>query len=198
MTAERRGAPQKLHELFVQPILDGIVDSIEKGNYRWTAARARGVKRAVWEDWARWASAGVEPYASFWERIESAEAIACEWHVENMRKVAGGLNTVPIHDKDGNEIGVRTVGDWRPSTWWLSRKFTKDWSEKATLQQAAETAIAEEQIELSIPLLEQYLAKVGYRLLPLDTEPGRSDTEVSNDTRQASSAKKGRGAKPRT
>lgn len=197
MAANQPNPPKKLHELWREDVLAEILSAIEDGNYRSVSARAQGVKDTTWDEWMRWGNAGVEPYAEFLSRVVRAEAAACVWHTRNMKSHAKGENHVILHDSKGNETGVRTVGDWRPSTWWLSRKFAQDWSEKATLQQAAETAIAEEQIELSIPLLEQYLAKAGYRLLPLDTEPGRSDTEVSNDSRQTSSAKKGRGGKPR-
>ena len=196
-SAGKANPPKNLHRLWTDEVLDEIVSAISDGNYRAVAARSQGVRDTVWDEWMRWGGAGVEPYATLLDRVVKAEAEACVWHVRNMKSHAKGENHVILHDKDGKEIGVRTVGDWRPSSFFLSRKFAQDWSEKATLQQAAETAIAEEQIELSIPLLEQYLAKAGYRLLPLDTEPGRSDTEVSNDSRQTSSAKKGRGGKPR-
>lgn len=186
--------PKKLHELWRPEVLDEVVRLVEVGNYRLAAGLACGVKRTTWENWMLWARGGHEPYAEFGTRLDAAEAKAHCWHVENMRNHAKGDNHVVLKDAKGNEVGVRTIGDWRPSTWWLSRKFAHDWSEKATLQQAAETAIQQEEIELSIPLLEQYLAKVGYRLLPLNEDTGRNTTtEVSNDTRQGSKGRKDAG-----
>lgn len=184
--------PKALHELWRPEIIDEIVRKVEVGNYRLAAAMACGVKRTTWENWMLWGRSGFEPYAELGARLDAAEALAHCWHVENMRNHATGQNWRVLCDKDGNEKKLVPCGDWRPSTWWLSRKFAHDWSEKATLQQAAETAIQQEEIELSIPLLEQYLSKVGYRLLPLAEEPGR-DTELNNGTKQKGRSKGRRG-----
>lgn len=184
-----QGPPTKPHRLFTTDVLNAIVEHVSQGNYKGAAARAQGVTRSVWDQWLRWGNAGIEPYAEFVGRVESAEAAAHVYFVALMKKAAAGDNVVVLHDADGREVGVRTVGDWRAAAWWLSRKFAHDWSEKATLQQAAETAIQQEEIELSIPLLEQYLSKLGYRLLPMAEEPGR-DTELNNGTKQKGRSKR--------
>ncbi len=173
--------PKQPHRLFVPKVLDEIVASVNDGVWPETAARAQGVAHAIWYEWVRWGRAGHEPYAEFIDRVETGEAVANQWHVRNMRKCASGDNVIVLRDASGNEVGVSKVGDWRPSTWWLSRKFPKQWSEREALRQAAEDAIAKDEMQLPLELLEKYLEKAGYKLVPLDKEAGRETKENGED-----------------
>ena len=180
----RNKPPKQPHRLFVPEVLDAIVGAVSDGCWPETASRAKGVAPAIWFEWLRWGRAGFEPYAEFVDRVESAEAEANVWHVQNVKRCAKGDNVVILHDKDGNEVGVKTVGDWRPSTWWLCRKFPRQFSEREALRQAAEDAIAKDEMQLPLELLEKYLEKAGYKLVHLDKEAGR-EKESKNDDEEA-------------
>lgn len=179
----RNEPPKKPHRLFVPEVLDEIVLAVEDGVWPETAARANGVAHAIWCEWMRWGRSGFEPYAELVERIETAAAAGNVFHVRNIKRCAAGDNVVVLHDAEGNEVGVRTAGDHRPSVFWLSRKDPKRWSEKETLRQAAEEAIAKDEMQLPLELLERYMAKAGYRLVPLD-EAGR-EKETGDDEQEA-------------
>lgn len=189
----RYSPPEKPHRLFKEDLLEEVLSAVEDGCFPSTAARASGIATTTWEEWLRWGRLGFEPYADLVDRLEQSEAKACVWHVRNMKKHAAGDGVVILKDAKGNETGVRTVGDWRPSTWWLARKFAKQWAEKEVLRQVAEEAIEDEKIELPIPLLKQYLAKLGFDVVPLNDSPGRSTQETKDAT-----SKSKRGAKPRS
>lgn len=174
--------PQKIPKHFEEKVLEQILESIEYGAWPGTCALAAGVPKTAWDEWVRWGREGHEPFAAFMQRVEASKAAANLFHVKTLHRHSSGDCVVTLEDKDGNEVGVRTVGDWRPSAWWLSRMYASQFSEKEVLRAAAHEAIEKDQIQLSIPLLEQYLLKAGYRLVQLEASGRNQEASDGSDT----------------
>lgn len=188
----RREPPKKPHKKWTPEVLEEIIAAVEDGCWQRTSALAAGVPGTIWDEWARWGKAGYEPYASFLVDLEIAEGRGILWWVRVIKKHASGESVYVLKDNDGNETGVKNIGDWRPATWFLSRKDPKRFSEKETLRQAAQEALEQEQIELSIPVLENYLGKLGWGLVPLNDQSAAGHTAKETPDAKRTTEKKPR------
>jgi len=153
--------PKKPHRQWTTEIRQEILSHILDGVGIEEAGRIAGVTKSVFADWRAWGKRGIEPYAQFYEAIDVTVHQEEAWHVKNLRKHAGE--------------------DWRASTWWLARKYPKKYSEKHLIAEAAKEAVEEGRVRLSIPVLREYLAKLGYDLVPL-----KSGAEEANDAEDQS------------
>ena len=88
-----------------------ILDAIDAGNYRQTAAAAAGVHRNSLYVWERKAEAGEEPYASFMHDLMKAEAQA------EIKLLAEIRNAQPaVTGQTGADV-------WTAKAWILERRF---------------------------------------------------------------------------
>lgn len=106
-----------------------IVEAIEAGNYRSTAAAAAGVHRNRMAEWEKRGEAGEEPYASFACALQTAEAKAEMSLVAELRHAEPGIPT------------VRGADLWQAKAWLLERRFASRWCARVK-QQVAENVDA--------------------------------------------------------
>lgn len=96
-----------------------ILRAIGDGNYRHTACAAAGVHRNSLYNWEKKAEEGIEPYASFFDKLRVEEAKA------EIALLA--------------EIRAATMGDaWTSRAWIMERRFPKFWAARVR------TAVADE------------------------------------------------------
>ena len=85
-------------------LCDEICSYIEMGNYINRSCEAVGISTSTFNSWKRKGAKGIEPYATFLERVKKVEAKAEMVH------------TGIIHD-------VAQTGNWLASAWLLERKY---------------------------------------------------------------------------
>ena len=83
---------------------DFICENLRRGNYISTCCKAVGISRSTFALWKRKGKQGIEPYKTFLERVEQAEA-------------DGELRSMEIIDE------VASGGNWLASAWKLERKY---------------------------------------------------------------------------
>ena len=94
----------KFGSKLTKELCNRICDGLRKGNYVTTCCRANGISAATFYNWKRWGEEGKEPYATFLDKVEEAEAEGEMLHVE------------VIHDQS-------LSGNWLSSAWLLERKY---------------------------------------------------------------------------
>lgn len=119
------GRPTKLDEN-VQRV---IVEALEKGNYRSTAAAAAGVHRNTLINWERRGEDGQEPFASFVVAMQQAEARA---EMSLLAEIQSARPGVP---------GVSGADVWTAKAWILERRYASRWCARVK-QQVAESVDA--------------------------------------------------------
>ena len=95
-------------------LTERIAQLIKAGNYRETACAASGVSSRQMREWLQKGAEGLEPFASFLEAMDVAEAGAEARHVL----------TITSASKE----------DWRAAAWILSRKYHKRWGDKIQVE----------------------------------------------------------------
>ena len=110
---ENNGRPTKLNKDMCERICEGL----RQGNYITTVCRANGISQRSFYAWKKKGEQGLEPYKTFLERVEEAEAEGEMLHV--------GI----IHD-------TALTGNWLSSAWLLERKYPERFGkrEKMALQ----------------------------------------------------------------
>lgn len=103
-----------------------IVAAIETGNYRDTACRAAGVSDRSLRNWCERGETGEEPYASFFDALQAAEAKA------EMALLA------QIKDAQAGTPGVSGADLWQSRAWVMERRWPKRWAARVR------TVVAEE------------------------------------------------------
>lgn len=103
-----------------------VVEHIRAGNYRETAARAAGITRQTLWNWEQRALTGEEPFASFAEALDQAEAEA-ETTMLARVNAAGPAVT-----------GVSGPDPWQATAWVMERRWPKRWASRVR------TVVAEE------------------------------------------------------
>lgn len=88
-----------------------ICENLRKGNYLSTTAKACGINSSTLSQWIRRGKKGEEPYATFYKRVEQAEA-------------EGELRSMAIIDD------VASTGNWLASAWKLERKYPQRFGKK--------------------------------------------------------------------
>lgn len=102
-----------------------IVEAIEAGNYRSTAATAAGVHRNRMAEWEKRGETGEEPYASFAAALQQAEAkaeIKLLDEIRNAKPAVAGINGADL---------------WQAKAWIMERRFGPRWCARVK-QQVAE------------------------------------------------------------
>lgn len=97
-------------------LADRIVDMVRGGNFRATALRACGLSKNVIRNWELAGEEGKEPYASFTERLQEAEAES------EAKLVAEVRNARP------QVVGVSGPDLWQARLALLERRFPNRWS----------------------------------------------------------------------
>ena len=116
-----RGRPTSL----TSEVMKVIIEAVEGGNYRATAAAAAGVHRNRMAEWEKRGEAGEEPYAEFACALQMAEAKAEMTLLRELRSAQPG---VP---------GVSGADVWTTKAWILERRFASRWCARVK-QQVAE------------------------------------------------------------
>lgn len=88
-----------------------IVGFIRAGSYVETAAAASGISKTTFYEWLKRAASGEQPFLSFAEQVEEAQAMA------EMRDLA--------------LIGKAAERDWTAAAWRLERKFPDRYGTRA-------------------------------------------------------------------
>lgn len=101
------GRPTKLTKKRCEFICEGL----KKGNYITTCCRAVGISDATYRLWKRKGKQGIEPYATFLQKTDEAEAI-------------GEMRALEIIDDSA------TSGNWLASAWKLERKYPQKFGKK--------------------------------------------------------------------
>lgn len=92
--------PRKL----TKQVCEAICDGLRKGNYITTCCRAVGISIPTYYYWKKKGEQGLEPYKTFLEKVDEAEANGEMLHLEI------------IHDN-------ALTGNWLSSAWLLERKY---------------------------------------------------------------------------
>ena len=97
-----------------------IIQALEAGNYRKTAAALAGVSESTfysWIDKAKQRKTG--KYVEFLESVKKAEEKAKAYHLQQIRKASEN-------------------GSWQASAWYLERKHPNEWGRKQQVDMKAE------------------------------------------------------------
>mgnify|MGYP002626333149 CR=1 FL=1 len=92
-----------------------ICANLRKGNYLTTCARACGVSVSTLNNWKKRGRKGEEPYKTFLEKVDEAEA-------------EGELRSMGIIDD------VASTGNWLASAWKLERKYPQRFGKKERME----------------------------------------------------------------
>lgn len=95
---------------YVQEKIELICKAIKSGLTINNAARAAGVNPNTYYVWKKKGEAGIEPWASYWERVQLA-----------------------IHQGEAvlaNRIATASQDDWRAAAWMLERRHPENWSKQ--------------------------------------------------------------------
>ena len=104
------GRPTKLDEVAARR----LVEAVERGNNRATAARLAGIGPSTLREWMARGRLGQEPFAAFLARLKKADATAEAEAVKLVRDAARG-------------------GTWQAACWWLERRRPRQWGRRDAL-----------------------------------------------------------------
>lgn len=97
-----------------------IIQALEAGNYRKTAAALADVSETQFYHWMqRGETAKSGKYAEFAESVKKAEEKAKAYHLQQIRKASEN-------------------GSWQASAWYLERKHYKEWGRKQQVDMTAD------------------------------------------------------------
>lgn len=130
---------------------DLAIEFTEQGATLYLAAEACRISHRTIDNWVSRGKQGEAPYAEWYERLQAAQASVTMEFIACVRRASVG-------DKSYK-------GDWRAAAFWLSRRRPREFAEKEVLRQAANEAVENDEVELSIPVLENYLSRAGYKLV---------------------------------
>lgn len=112
---ERVPSKGNYHTKLTKELCDEICTYIEMGNYINRSCEAVGISPSTYNNWKKKGRKGIEPYATFLERIEKVEAKAEINHL--------GL----IHD-------VAESGNWLASAWILERRYPNRFGKRERME----------------------------------------------------------------
>lgn len=115
-----------------------LVRLVRAGNYRETAAAACGIAPRTLRKWLQWGAEGKEPYATFSETVDRAEAES--------------------EARDVAFIGTAGQSDWRAAAHRLERKHPKRWGKQVRI-------VYEDVIRKVLSVAERVLAPEVFELL---------------------------------
>jgi uncharacterized protein CbrC (UPF0167 family) len=99
-----------------------ILEAIEAGNYKSTAAQAAGIHRDTLNGWELRGKAGEEPYASFSDALLKAEAKAEMDLLAEIKAARPGIT------------GVQGADLWQARCWVMERRFASRWCARVKQQ----------------------------------------------------------------
>lgn len=92
-----------------------ICENLRRGNYITTCCRAVGIHPSTFNEWKKKGEKGIEPYATFLERVTQAEA-------------EGELKAMKVIDE------VADSGNWLASAWKLERKYPQRFGKRERME----------------------------------------------------------------
>ena len=95
-----------------------ILEAVRAGNYKATACAAAGIHRDTLNGWELRGRTGEEPYASFVEELEQAEA---QSEIEMLSRVRNAEPSIPE---------VKGADPWQATAWAMERRFPKRWAQR--------------------------------------------------------------------
>ena len=126
-----------------------IVEGVLKGNYITTVCKSVGISTSTYNNWKKKGEQGIEPYATFYERVTEAEAQA-EMDI---------LDVIYTNAIDG--------GNWLSSAWILERKYPHRFGKR---EQMALQTDNDFKLEISTAKSPYELGEEEKRLLKEDEE----------------------------
>jgi hypothetical protein len=97
-----------------------IIQALEAGNYRKTAAALAGVSESAFYKWIEKGTTNKSgKYVEFVESVKRAEEKAKAYHLQQIRKASEN-------------------GSWQASAWYLERKHYKEWGRKQQVDMTAD------------------------------------------------------------
>jgi len=115
-STSKGGAPTALTAV----VADAIVGSVRRGNFLSPSAEKAGVARNTVSSWKRKAEQGIEPYYSFFERVNRAIS---EAELETVQE-------------------LREHSDWRAKAFWLERGPNRERWQQQQVSPATELAVS--------------------------------------------------------
>lgn len=97
-----------------------IIQALEAGNYRKTAAALAGVSERTFYSWIKKAeSHKTGKYVQFLQSVKKAEEKAKAYHLQQIRKASEN-------------------GSWQASAWYLERKHPQEWGRRQQIDMDAQ------------------------------------------------------------
>lgn len=121
-----------------------ICQALREGHYQGTAAQLGGISYSTYQDWMRRGRVerkeGIDGiYARFEEACRLAMAEAEAEALRHVREASRGWKERTIETESGADGKVKervteTVKrDWRAAAWFLARRHSRDWGDKASV-----------------------------------------------------------------
>ncbi len=140
-----------------------ILEAIRAGNYKVTACSKAGIHRDTLNGWELRGAKGEEPYASFSDALQTAEAEAEAKLLTEIRTAQPGIP------------GVSGADLWTAKAWILERRWPKRWA--ARVRQAVT-----EELDALTDRLQRRLDDATYRKV-LDASREDASGEAAGDAR---------------
>lgn len=160
-----------------------ICQFLRAGNYFNVACRCSGISALTGREWLDRGRgtdkrSQVEPYISFAEAVQKAEAEAEAEAIMRIQKAARGgseVKTEVIRKPDGTETTRTTLQEpqWTADAWFLERKFHMDWARRDRAEVTGKDGGAIQLEHGVTPALSEYL--VSLRTWRGATDPHKGD-----------------------
>lgn len=118
-----------------------IVDALDAGNYRTTAAAAAGICRNTLASWERRGLEGEEPYVAFTRDMQQAEARSEMTLLAAIRNAESG-------------------DPWQSKAWMMERRFASRWSAKVKQTVAENVEALTQKLRGNPELYKQVVAEL--------------------------------------
>lgn len=105
---------------FNDPVIwDRLIEALRVGSYIEDACRYAGISSRQFRTWRGLALDGVEPYATKWEEVKTAESVSIISNLANIKKAS----------QDGS---------WQASAWLLERKYPDKFARRDKVEVSTE------------------------------------------------------------
>lgn len=123
-----------------------IIAAIEAGNYKVTACALAGIHRDTLNDWEHRGARGEEPFKTFSDALQKAEAVAESTLLNEVMRAEPGIT------------GQRGADVWQSRAWVMERRWPKRWSGRVRMEVSEQLAQLIERLKTKLD--EATLAKV--------------------------------------
>lgn len=103
-----------------------VLEAIKAGNYKATACKLAGIHRDTLNGWELRGKTGEEPYASFSDALQTAEAEAESGLLQQIMTAAPAV------------VGISGPDMWQRLAWIMERRWPQRWSGRVRLQVSEE------------------------------------------------------------